>query len=40
VPQDQDPEHTGTVSLMSSGDALVWHPEVEISIPAPVPSSD
>jgi hypothetical protein len=40
APREQEPAHTGSVSLPSSGAALVWHPEVEVSIPAPVPSSE
>jgi hypothetical protein len=40
APWDQEPEHTGSLSLPSSGAALVSHPEVEVSIPAPVRSSE
>jgi hypothetical protein len=32
---EQKPAHTGSAIAASSGDALVWHPEVDISIPAP-----
>ncbi len=32
---EQKSAHTGSAIAASSGDALVWHPEVDISIPAP-----
>ena len=38
--KEQKPAHTGSVIAASSGDALVGHPEVDISIPAPAASDE
>jgi hypothetical protein len=37
---EQKPAHTGSAIAASSGGALVWHPEVDISIPAPAASDE
>ena len=37
---EQKAAHTGSAIAASSGDALVWHPEVDISIPAPAASDE
>jgi hypothetical protein len=36
---EQEPAPTGSVLAATSGAAVAWYPEVEISIPAPVPPS-
>ena len=37
---DEQPAHTGSVITARSGDAIVFHPEVHVAIPAPVLSSE
>ena len=40
APRDQEPATTGSFTGEPSRDALVWYPEVEISLPNALPSDD
>ena len=40
APRDQEPATTGSLTSEPSGDALVWYPEVEISLPNALPSDE
>ena len=40
APRDQEPATTGSLTGEPSGDALVWYPEVEISLPNALPSDE
>ena len=40
APRDQEPATTGSLTGEPSGDALVWYPEVEISMPNALPSDE
>jgi hypothetical protein len=40
LPLGEEPLHTGSVSAPASRPATVWQPEVEVSVPAPVPSEE